>query len=366
MSELTPLPSTPIEAIPSTGATGDSGHHVFPSPELWDVPPGEVPSTPPEDVPTRPDTAIPAPPNAREPDRSFREQTHTWYGTDGSVWPLTSPETGIFLVQESIEGLHMPLTDDVVRESPSIAGGSFHGYRVKPRNVVWALYIYSDESSEAFYDLDRRFFKSVRMGKYGTWRVALPDGSYRELSMRHVPSSVSYDRDPGRFGWFKYPIQFIADEDPFWRAPGPSAGTTVGFTDGGSEKFLGEDGESGPPLNISPSSAQTTRSIFNDGDEPAYARVIVDGPMDYIDFSIGDRSYSLQCDIDAGEQIVVDTDPRTFSVKDSKGANRIRSLSSWIFEPLPEQEETDITMTLHTLGGGSAIVEAPPLYHRAW
>lgn len=362
MTELVPLPAASVGSIPAAPPPG----LLRPPVVSFDPETGEArPFVPPERN-GRADSAMPSLPNSRDVDRSFRTQEHTWLGTDGTEWPLTRPETGVFIVQEGVEGLHLPLTDEIVRESPSLAGGSFHGYRVKPRQVVWPLYIYTDESSEAFYDLDRRIFKSMRIGKYGTWRVTLPDGSFRELKMRLQPVSTSFDRDPGRFGWQKYILQFVADEEPFWTTEGPTAGAETTFVDEGGLPFFGPAGNNGPPLNISPASAETRREIFNDGDEPVYPRVEVRGPMDSVDFTIGDRSYTLQCDLENDGWIMVDTDPRTFSIRDHTGANRIHSISDWIFEPMPEQESTEVSVAPQGFGGGAVVVHAPPLYHRAW
>ena len=326
----------------------------------FDVMPDVVPA----DIFEEPESEVPAAPLPYHSD--FRIQKHTWYGTDGSVWNLDDPDSGVFLVQEAIEGLHMPLTDEINRISPSIAGSSFQGYRVTARDVVWAVYVYSDDSSEKFYDLDGRFWDSMKIGQYGTWRVTLPDGSFRELSMRQVPVSYSFERDPGRFGWVKYPVRFIADENPFWTYPLEIPGSKVTFASEPGVDFFGGDTGYGPQFEISPTRSETNREIYNDGDEDVYPIIKVNGPMDFVDFSIGEREYHLECDLNEGEWLKIDTRPNHFALTDHTGANRIASVDNWIFDSFPSKETTNITVFAQGLGGGSVVFDVSPLYHRAW
>lgn len=291
---------------------------------------------------------------------------HTWTGTDGSVWHLDDPNTGAFIVQEDLEGMHLPLTDDINRESPSLAGATFHGYRVKPRDVVWSIYLYSDESSEAFYDMDRRFWDSMKIGQYGTWRVTRPDGAFRELTMRQVPTAYSFPRDPGRFGWAKYPVRFIADTDPFWRTPLLVPGSRATATSDVGDDFFGADAGVGTPFYISPSAAETVQEIYNDGDEDVWAKYTVTGPMDFVDFTVKGRDYHLECDLLVGETLTIDTRPESFKILDGEGENRIHSIDDWRFDSYKSKETTKITVYPQGLGGGSFMIDASPLYHRAW
>lgn len=309
----------------------------------------------------------PTPPPFANP---FQEQKHTWVGTDGSEWDFSDPATGVFLVQEGLEGMHLPVTDDVIRETPNNAGASFHGYRVKARDVVWVLYIYTDDSSDAFYDLDSRVFKSMRLGKYGTWRVTLPDSTFRELRMRQVSTPVAFDRDPGKFGWFKYPMRFIADDQPLWSYPNEVAGSRVTFEDKPGKNFLGggEPGTStkGPPMHLTPTRSEASREFHNPGDEDVWPQVDINGPMDSLTFTIGSRTYGMTPQLEAGEWVKINTDPRYFSVLDNDGNDRIKDLNSWIFEPLPWGETTTLSTSIQGLGGGSVIFHVDPLFHRAW
>lgn len=296
----------------------------------------------------------------------FTHLKMTWYGTDGSEWHLDDPSTGVFLVQEGIEGLHNPLTDEVNRTSPSIPGSRFHGYRVKERDVIWAIYIYSDESSLHWYDLNDRFWNSMKIGQYGKWRVTKPDGSYRELSMRQVPTAFAHERDPGKFGWVKYPVRFIADEDPFWTHPYEVPGSQVTFESEPEDNFFGGSDGRGPSFHLSASRARSDRSVFNNGDEDVDPVITVTGPMDFVDFSIGERTYHLECDLLQGEWIKIDTTPHRFSITDSDGKNRMESIDNWIFDPFPSKETTPITVYPQGIGGGSVVIDASPLYHRGF
>lgn len=296
----------------------------------------------------------------------FGIMLHRWTGTDGSVWNLSNPDEGVFIVQEDLEGMHTPVTDDINRESPSIAGSSFQGYRVKARDVVWGVYLFTDENSEAFYDLDRRFWDSMKIGQYGTWRVTRPDGAFRELSMRPVAQSYSFERDPGRFGWVKYAVRFLADVNPFWTIPYEVPGSRLTVSSDVGDNFFGGDTGVGAPFIISPSRAETSRSIYNDGDEDVWPIITIQGPMDFVDIVIGKRKYHIDCDVQGDEWFKIDTTPYNFRIYDSTGANRISSLDNWVFEPFPSKKTTKIEVLPQGIGGGSVVFDVPPLYHRAW
>lgn len=304
-----------------------------------------------------------APPRYVSP---FTTMTHTWFGTDGSVWDFTDPMKGVFLVQEGIEGLHLPTFDDIVRESPSIAGGTYHGYRVKPRAVTWVLYVYSDESSDHFFDLDSRLWKSMRIGKYGTWRVTRPNGDFREISMRIQSGSEAFDRDPGRFGWKRYPVIFLADENPFWTVPTEVPGSRASFEDGDGKQFFGDDGSGAPHFNIAPSRVESEQVIHNPGDEDVWPEIEITGPMDSVNLKIGTREYEVNCNLLAGEHFYIRTDPRNFRITDDEDRNRIKDISAWVFDPTPWGEDVPLVVTPNGTGGGTVVVKTDPLYHRAW
>lgn len=316
------------------------------------------------------DIFVPAEADAVEPPQPYRSpfgiMQHTWTGTDGSVWDLSRPESGVFIVQEALEGMGNPLTDEVSRESPSLAGARFNGYRVKPRDVIWSIYIYTDDSSEAFYDLDGRFWDSVKIGQYGTWRVTLPDGSFRELSMRIVPQSNSHERDPGRFGWVKYAIRFVADRNPFWTYPLELPGSRATFTSEQGENFFGGAAGVAPSFYISPSRVEINRTIYNDGDEDVWGIYHIEGPMDFIDMRVGNRSYHVECDLMVGQWIEINTRPDTFGITDNTGADRMDVIDNWTFDPYPTKASVDVEIFPQGLGGGWVAVDVSPLYHRAW
>lgn len=314
---------------------------------------------PPEETP-----AVPA------PELPFREITHVWHGTDGSVWDLSNPETGVFMMQENVEGLHHPPVDMIRRESPSLPGSSFHGYRVKERPVVWPLYVYSDESSLHFADLDTRLWNSLQIGKEGTWEVILPDGSSRQLRMRISASPMAFDRDPVRFGWQRYAVEAVADLNPFWTVPTLVAGTEITWRTGGSEddNFFGGAAGMAPPMKIIESGVQKLKHYTNPGDEPVWPKIIVTGPMQRVEVRIDEHVFTITTPTltDQSKSLTITTDPRYFSVVDQDGANRIKDLSTWSFEPLPAGKQIPMEVTPYGDGGGSVVFDVTPLYHRAW
>lgn len=303
------------------------------------------------------------------PEMPFQTVEHTWIGTDGTEWDLTNPDSGAFLVQEGIEGLHVPPMDLVRRESPMLAGASYHGYRVKPRPVVWPLYIYSDESSMHWVERDRALWKALRPGSEGIWRVTLPNGDMRQLRMRIDPTPMAMDRDPVRFGWQKYAVQATADINPFWTTPTEVAGSRISWrvSDDPDEHFFGGAAGVAPPFVIAESAIETTQRFTNTGDEPVWPVITVTGPMTTVDVTIGVESFTIDSKLTSGGQwLKIVTDPRFFAVTDNQGRNRIRDVSTWTFQPLPVEEEIALSVTPNGDGGGSVVFDVTPLFHRAW
>ena len=319
-----------------------------------------IPDVPPEGI--FPEEPPVAPPPYVSP---FRDIVHTWKGTDGSVWDFTNPETGAFIVQEGVEGLHYPGVDYLSRETPNAPGASYHGYRVKPRIVTWSLYIYSDESSEHYYDLDARIWRSMQIGKEGVWRVTRPDGQFRELTMRVKPVMEVFDRDPGKFGWHRYACQFEADINPFWTIPTELPGSRVAFEDMDGKDFFG-DGEGAPPYYISPDRIETTREFTNYGDEPVWPKVVITGPFDGVELTLGERVYTITGRLAVGETFTIETNPRRFAVTDHQGKPALGRISDWNFVPFPAGETIPISVVPQGTGGGTVIIIADPLFHRAW
>src|SRR5699024_11604412 len=106
--------------------------------------------------------------------------------------------------------------------------------------------------------------------------------------------------------------------------------------------FFGGETGYGPQFEISPTRSEITREIHNDGDEDVYPIITTKGPMDFVDFSIGEREYHLDCDLLEGEWLTIDTRPNHFSLTDSSGANRIASIDNWIFDSFPSKETPQI------------------------
>lgn len=336
----------------------------------------EIPSTPimVPDLPLSPDgdmVGSPPPlvdqsPLLPPPELPFQTIQHTWIGTDGTEWDLTNPDDGVFLVQENIEGLHHPPMDIIGRQSPMLPGSSFHGYRITERPVVWPLYVYSDESSMHWVELDRALWASLKPGREGTWRVTLPNGDTRQLRMRIQATPQGFERDPVRFGWHKYAVEAVADINPFWTVPTEIYGTKITWRDGAGKDFFNSP-TGAPPFHITESSVESIKSYTSPGDEDVWPTITITGPMASVDFRIGEQEFTVACNLnDQTSRFVIVTDPRYFSVTDDRGRNRIRDVTTWSFEPLPAGVEQEISVTPHGDGGGSVVMDVSPLYYRAW
>lgn len=297
----------------------------------------------------------------------FQEAQHTWLGTDGVEWELSRPETGVFLVQEAIEGMHHPPMDFIQRQSPALPGSSFHGYRVTERPVVWALYIYSDDSSMHWVERDRALWKSLQPGREGVWTVTLPNGDSRQLRMRIKPTPQTFDRDPVRFGWKQYAVEAVADINPFWTSPTTIAGTKISWrgADDVEDFFNGDD--KAPPFRIAESALSTTKSHTNDGDEAVWPRIDIRGPMQDVAIAIGDQEFTISCKLtSAQDTFTLITEPRFFSVTDNRKRNRIKDVTTWSFKPIPAGETVPISVIPNGDGGGTVELDVTPLYYRAW
>lgn len=336
----------------------------------------DVPGGPEEPVEIEPlpfpGLILPGPSTPEDRD-SFETIEHKWFGTDGSEWDLSHPPSGVFLMQEAIEGMHMPTMDMVRRESPMIAGSSFHGYRVLERKVVWPLYVYSDVGSNHFAELDRALWKSLKPGREGVWRVTLPNGDFRELRMRiSAPTGAHiYDRDPVRFGWQRYAVEAVADVNPFWSHPLERAGSRVAWavaSENPEDNFFGGADGVAPPFIITESAVERIKEWENPGDEDVWPTITVTGPMQKVVIKQGDDfEFTINCNLtDSSKWLRITTDPRFYGVTDQDGNNRIRDVSTWSFKPLPADSTTRLEVTPFGDGGGTVIFDAPPLYYRAW
>ena len=296
----------------------------------------------------------------------------TWTGWDGSTWELLcrSPHvhgSGVALARR-VRGLHFPQVEEFTSESPAVDGATPNGYRVAPREVFLAVRVWHDESSQAWIEHDRRFWRSMLPalpGVRGPGRltVTTPNGDARWIDLWPQHSGDhEYDVDPSRKGWATYGCLFTAYR-PFWTSAPLPAKT---FQQGGSTGFYGgQVGGKGAPFVIGGSSALGGSTVDNIGDEPAWPVWRLTGPFTQVRIGVAGQVSTLVMDVPDGETIIVDTDPLAQAITDTTGAARYPTeLSGEPFASIPPGR--DVPLTAEVSGKGRIELSLQPLYHRPW
>lgn len=238
--------------------------------------------------------------------RRFRGLSMTWTGWDGSVWELTQSSAGVFLTDGGVRGLHMPPVQRYTSQSPSVPGSRWRGSRTGERECFWPLFVYSDESSQAWLERDRAFWRTMRPDQLGTWSVTDPGGVTRSLACRFSDSEDSLTRDPVAFGWNLYGITLVA-EQPFWSGPP----VVRSFTAGAGVPFFGGVGEpGGPPFYPSRGNTAASAKVDNPGDVDVYPVYVLNGPVDSgATVGVGSKVTTYGAAVVAGKSVVIDHRP---------------------------------------------------------
>ncbi len=316
--------------------------------------------------------------------RSQRITTgHTWIGWDGTVWPISDPSSGVFLVKGGMRGLGMPTHTRFTDESPALAGSRHRGSRVLERDVYWPLHLFSDAGSAEWVERDRAFWASLHRDKPGVWRVKV-GSSVRELACRLVEAEDVFARDPVWYGWNTYGVRMVA-VDPFWRGPW----VVRQFDNTAStSNFFGPSGF-GPPFFISSSSQLSKASIANPGNEPSYLVYVLHGPFDEAKVGIGDPGAITEylSPVPAGQSVVIDTRPTSSSTARliaTPTADPESDTATWeeqvftapgasafagtgllaLNSPLQPGQERSLSLSM--VGAGSMTVAHRPPFNRAW
>jgi hypothetical protein len=312
--------------------------------------------------------ALPAP-TAPPPAPIFVETDVIWTGWDGSKWDLTNPSTGVCLLRDGVEGLHMPKFTEWTRKSPAVPGQTLAGLVAEPRRVVFPVLVFVDEQDTTgeWIARDRAFWKSLHPVKEGTITISPAGaGSRRTLNVRLVPEDHMFPTDPARDRWAAYVILMVADQ-PFWKGQTVRAGWNA---PAGSEFYE----TTGPQLvNINPGHTTTDAAIRNDGDEPGWPVWTVIGPASAAHMGVGDAIIEVPFTVASGKALVIDTDPRVRTAMEydyasgilTNPVDRTADLTGAVdFASIPPGEVQPVTVSI--TGAGTVRVELTPLYWRAW
>lgn len=302
--------------------------------------------------------AVPALVAAHQAAGSFEALRQTWTGWDGSTWVLSDPDEGVFLTDGGVAGMGQVPSARFSSVAPGVAGSRFRGARALERPVMWNLHVYSDVSSAAWVDRDRAFWRTMRTDRVGRWTVQqVATNTTRYLDCRFVSTDDTYPRDPVLAGWADYEVHLVAD-DPYWR--GAPVGRAFAVA-GDPVDFL--PAAPGDPFVISEGSSLASATIENPGDVEAWPVWTITGPTTDVTVGIGDSLVGIPGDLDEGDVLVIDTDPR----RQSATLNGVRTrgiLAPHDFAPIPAGGVSGLSLAM--TGTGAVSVQIVPRYLRAW
>lgn len=280
----------------------------------------------------------------------------TWTGWDGSVWPLVGPTARNPRLGRGVKGLHMPRFAVQKSKSVLVPGADIDGYSIDERAVFWPV-LFRAADPETWLAEHGAFFDSFHPVKTGVWTVGEGTDA-RTLPLRgEFDGSHIFDRDPVLSLWSMIGLELEAPR-PLWR------GQTLRqrFENGESVPFI-DPVDGAPPFHISNGQSFATASVMNPGDEPAYMKHTMTGPLDLIEIGFGEALITVPFAVAGGATLIIDTDPASrFATLD--GVDVTRDLGFQMFAPVPAKGETPLTLT--ATGEGSVTVEITPLYWRAF
>lgn len=285
--------------------------------------------------------------------------TQTFTDWEGNVWDLTDYQAaGVILAADGLRGLSDPEVEDFTDEAAGVDGQRFRGFRVKARECLWNLVVFSEASSAEFMERDRALGRALRPGRYGTWTVSQDDGTSRSLRVRIVPGGDTvFDRDPVQAGWAAYQVKLVAD-DPYWYGdPVPrefSVETPINFT---QTEDAAQDG-----FYVWGGASTSEASIENDGDVPAWPVWTAVDALTSPVVGVGSKTIAIPTQT-GGHTMVVDTSP-TVRTALLDGVDATGSLSAAEFAPIPEGGVQALSVT--ATGTGTVRVQIRPRYFRAW
>lgn len=300
----------------------------------------------------------PRPPEILNP---FTSLEHRWTGPDGSSWDLNDTERGVFLTDAGVRGMKNPQADRWTSQSATTHGSRRRGGRFLEREVHWNLAIFAD-SSEAWVDLEERWWQTLDVDAAGLWTVTVPGRAPRSLTCRFVGDGDHvYALDPLEGGWAVYGIDLIA-EDPFWR----SAPVTQSWTTAPGVPFLDPAGS--PPFHISPSATLSSATVQNPGHLEAWptwrATARPDGVgVTAVTVGISGQLVTFPQPLLPGQTLEIRTDPadqRAFL----DGVEVTSLLSTFDFAPIPAGQS--VPLELEMTGDGTVSASFYPRYLRAW
>ena len=302
----------------------------------------------------------------------------TWTAK-GSEWPLTSPDTGLFLLP-GVRGLGSVSSERHSVSSPAVAGSRFEGVSVLDREVFWPLFVFHDGGSTEWMLRDRAFWATMDPSDTGVWEVTHPDGAKRSLRLRfRSDGDKASNLDPIFVGWDSYGITLVA-EQPYW------VGDPVVNAFAPPPPPLPFFEPTGPQIvNIGSSYSVENARMDNPGDVESYPRWYIDGETTSASVGVGDVVVNVPFTVPAGTCLVIESDPdvigatlyevtvegmglkpsqRVIGTHLINPVDKTAALGEADFAAIPPGSQVPLSLTL--AGTGNVEVVLPTLYRRPW
>lgn len=282
-----------------------------------------------------------------------------WTGWDGVRRELTDWRSGVFVLEEGVEGLSMPKHTAWTSSSPAQHGQRLRGFRVPARPCAWASFVYSKESSLEFLERDGDFWHSLQPGKYGTWEVRTEAGTRRiRCRLDDESGGDKYGLDPSQQGWAAYDIRLIAD-DPFWYGETVEAewGTAslVDFNAWVTDSQMGY---------LSSANRLENAVMTNPGDVEAWPVWTISGPATSVTVGITGSTVTAPINLaSSSDVLVIDTDPAV-QMAWLNGVDVTMQLGSADFAPIPAGADRKLVLAM--TGNGTVSATISTRYYRAW
>lgn len=277
-------------------------------------------------------------------------------GADGSVWDLIN---GPVRLQSGASGFHTPDPLHFWRDSPALDGSSWDGMRTPAGEPLLPVRIGEGvKSSLEWRDVHAAFETALDAEGECSYVVTTPDGRTRRLGLRFKGGlDIDTDIDPLLLLHAVFPLEFTAG-DPYWR------GDTI------STEFEAVDPSAwfpGPPFYVNPGNAIATARVSNPGHVGAFPRWTITGPLTAVTVGVGDSVVTIEATLSAGEQRIIDMDPRLRTIVDENGADAWLDATDAAFAAIPAG--ADVALNLEVIGPGSGTeiaLEFTPGYRQAW
>lgn len=299
------------------------------------------------DVPTVP----PEPPPIVHPVFGFGIRL---IGTDTTDWDLAQ---GPVYALAGLKGFGAPDAEHWWRETAAFDGSDHLGLRIPMRPVELPVEVKASTEAE-WLDADRLLAKGLDPRGECRLIVTTPDAVSRYLPMRYVRGlDTEIEIDPMLDQQSVYPLELAAG-DPYWRG----AEVVTRFVATTPVAFF-----PGPPFVINEDNTVATALVTNPGDEPAWGTWVIDGPYTSATVGIGASLVTLSTPILAGQQRVIDMNPRAQTIVDENGVDCRLEATVVKFVPIPAGVNVELNLNIVGSAVGTRIeLRFDPRFRRAW